>query len=101
MREIKGLTLTQPWATLVASGAKKIETRSWNTKHRGWLAIHTARLFPRECRELYDDEPVKHRDFAFLWRRPDVQGWHKCGEVRMEISLFCESQSATSFSHNR
>jgi len=39
---MKALTLTQPWATLVAIGAKKIETRSWNTSYRGPLAIHAA-----------------------------------------------------------
>jgi hypothetical protein len=37
---MKGLTLTQPWATLVAIGAKRIETRSWPTRYRGLLAIH-------------------------------------------------------------
>lgn len=39
---MKALTLTQPWATLVAIGAKKIETRSWPTNYRGLLAIHAA-----------------------------------------------------------
>jgi hypothetical protein len=39
----KVLTLTQPWATLVAIGAKKIETRSWATSYRGPLAIHAAK----------------------------------------------------------
>ncbi len=36
------LSLTQPWATLVAAGGKQIETRSWPTKHRGLLAIHAS-----------------------------------------------------------
>lgn len=40
---MKVLTLTQPWATLVAIGAKKIETRSWATSYRGPLAIHAAK----------------------------------------------------------
>ena len=39
---MKVITLTQPWATLVAIGAKHIETRSWATKYRGPLAIHAA-----------------------------------------------------------
>lgn len=43
---MKALTLTQPWATLVAIGAKRIETRSWDTKYRGPLAIHAAKGFP-------------------------------------------------------
>jgi hypothetical protein len=39
---VKALTLTQPWASLVALGAKRIETRSWATRYRGLLAIHAA-----------------------------------------------------------
>ena len=39
---MKALTLTQPWAHLVAVGAKRVETRSWPTPYRGPLAIHAA-----------------------------------------------------------
>jgi activating signal cointegrator 1 len=39
---MKTITLTQPFATLVAIGAKTIETRSWPTRYRGPLAIHAA-----------------------------------------------------------
>ena len=42
---MKAITLTQPWATLVAIGAKRIETRSWPTSYRGPLAIHAAKGF--------------------------------------------------------
>ncbi|MGE7024154.1 ASCH domain-containing protein [Solibacillus cecembensis] len=37
---MKAITIKQPWATLIALGEKKFETRSWQTKHRGPLAIH-------------------------------------------------------------
>jgi hypothetical protein len=40
---MKALTLTQPYATLVAIGAKRIETRSWSTRYRGPLAIHAGK----------------------------------------------------------
>lgn len=40
---MKTITITQPWATLVAIGAKHIETRSWSTHYRGPLAIHAAK----------------------------------------------------------
>lgn len=43
---MKALSLTQPWATLVALGEKRIETRSWPTKYRGPIAIHAAKGFP-------------------------------------------------------
>lgn len=39
---MKALTLQQPWAQLVAVGAKRWETRSWRTAYRGPLAIHAA-----------------------------------------------------------
>jgi hypothetical protein len=48
---MKTLTLTQPWATLVAIGAKKIETRSWSTNYRGPLAIHAAKGFSTWAKE--------------------------------------------------
>lgn len=40
---MKVLSLLQPWATLVIMGAKKIETRSWQTAYRGELLIHASR----------------------------------------------------------
>jgi hypothetical protein len=40
---MKALTLTQPWATLIALDAKRIETRSWGTGWRGDLAIHAGK----------------------------------------------------------
>ncbi|HEY0075556.1 MAG TPA: ASCH domain-containing protein [Abditibacteriaceae bacterium] len=39
----RAISLWDPWATLVAIGAKKIETRSWPTDYRGPLAIHASR----------------------------------------------------------
>jgi len=56
---MKALTLTQPWASLVAISAKKIETRSWSTTYRGPLAIHAAKGWTREDRELIFEEPFQ------------------------------------------
>lgn len=39
---MKAITLWQPWATLIAIGAKRFETRSWATRYRGPLAIHAS-----------------------------------------------------------
>jgi hypothetical protein len=45
---MKALSMWQPWASLVAMGEKRIESREWSTKYRGELAIHaTAKLPPR------------------------------------------------------
>lgn len=43
MQEIRLLTLWQPWASLVAEGLKRYETRSWPTDYRGLIAIHAAK----------------------------------------------------------
>ena len=42
---MKALTILQPYASLVAEQLKTIETRSWATKYRGPLAIHTGKSF--------------------------------------------------------
>lgn len=49
---MKALSLTQPWATLVAIRAKRYETRSWRSQHLGRIAIHAAKGFPLSAREL-------------------------------------------------
>lgn len=40
---MKAITIKQPWATLIAVGEKKYETRSWSTHYRGHLAIHAGK----------------------------------------------------------
>lgn len=54
---MKGLTVLQPWASLIAVGEKKIETRSWSTAYRGLLAIHAGKRFPDAERLLCAREP--------------------------------------------
>jgi hypothetical protein len=56
---MKVLTIQQPWATLIAIGAKTIETRSWTTNYRGKLAIHSSKAFPLENQSLLIEEPFK------------------------------------------
>lgn len=61
------ITLRQPWATLVAIGAKRLETRSWaprSLRPGDRLAIHASKGFPRGARALCDDEPFA----SVLWR---------------------------------
>jgi hypothetical protein len=61
---MKCISLYQPWATLLATGAKQYETRSWPTKHRGEMAIHAGKRWtPRMARQC------KQEPFAsLLWR---------------------------------
>lgn len=45
---MKALTLWEPWATLIAVGLKRFETRHWRTSYRGDLVIHAAAKRDRE-----------------------------------------------------
>ncbi|MHB1420747.1 MAG: ASCH domain-containing protein [Bacillota bacterium] len=54
---MKAISLLQPWASLKAVGAKKIETRSWSTKYRGPFAIHASKKFADEQKKLCMEEP--------------------------------------------
>ena len=40
---MKVLSIKEPWATLIASKQKYIETRSWKTLYRGELYIHASK----------------------------------------------------------
>lgn len=53
---MKVISVIQPWATLIALGEKKFETRSWKTKYRGEIGIHASKKIDKEtCRQ----EPFK------------------------------------------
>jgi len=41
---MKVITLWEPWASLIAIGAKRFETRSWYTQYKGEIAIHAAKV---------------------------------------------------------
>jgi hypothetical protein len=70
---MKAITLHQPWATLVAIGAKQIETRSWGTAYRGPLAIHagkhTGYIKMKGADYLCDEEPFYSvlMNAGFVW----------------------------------
>ena len=59
---MKAITIWQPWASLIALGEKKYETRSWPTKYRGKIAIHAAakelKDLPEEIRAIIKDKDL-------------------------------------------
>lgn len=52
MEKVKALTLYQPYATAIALGLKRFETRGWATKHRCMIAIHAATAMPTWAKEF-------------------------------------------------
>ena len=56
---MKALTIWQPWATLIALGYKRIETRPRPYRYRGWLAVHAALRWEDDQKALCEREPFK------------------------------------------
>lgn len=81
---MKVLSLTQPWASLMAFGEKHIETRSWGTGYRGSLLIHASKGFPADCKALCRTEP-----FATALRRHGVRliGDLPLGQIIARVEL--------------
>lgn len=81
----KAISLKQPWANLVTSGKKTIETRKWSTKYRGDLVICSSQNPKIEpCGkalcivELYDIQPMTKSDEkeACIKLYPKAQAWY-------------------------
>jgi len=80
----KAISLKQPWANLIASGKKTIETRKWSTKYRGDLVICSSqnpKIEPNGCAlcivELYDVRPMTkaHEKEACIKVYPKAHAW--------------------------
>lgn len=48
MKSMKVITIKQPWASLIVSGLKNIENRTWKTNFRGRVLIHAAKTPVKE-----------------------------------------------------
>jgi activating signal cointegrator 1 len=49
---MKCISLWQPWASLLANGKKKAETRHWPIHYRGPMLIHAAKKWSGELNEV-------------------------------------------------
>jgi hypothetical protein len=47
-KSLKCLSLRQPYADLVVTGRKTIETRKWNTNFRGKFLVHASKTIDKE-----------------------------------------------------
>lgn len=108
-QQMKAICLRQPWAELVASGRKTIETRTWATKYRGPLLI-VASLgckaeyahLPRgvavavvelvDCRKMERDDNIaagcEIYPRAKAWRLADVRRVAVPFKVKGRLNLF-------------
>lgn len=69
---MRAISLWQPWASLWCSDAKVHETRSWETRHRGWLLVHAAKKVVRDLPQDLDD--IVASVFGEDWREALPRG---------------------------
>lgn len=84
---MKALSVTQPWATLLISGAKKIETRSWPAPAAligQRILIHASKGWTRADRDLCSLDPFDQALFlAGIDSHEDVPRGCILGSVRL------------------
>lgn len=64
---MKAITIWQPWASLIACGEKRYETRGWATKYRGPIAIHAAAREPMRIPHSEELEKFSALTAIGLW----------------------------------
>jgi len=64
---MKALSLWQPWASAIALGVKKIETRSRYTHYRGELAICATQKKSAELNDVFNELLEQHMAMRFAF----------------------------------
>lgn len=64
---MKAISLWQPWASAIALGVKRIETRGWRTNHLGPVAICAAQHRAPELRDIFNDLLDEHLEARFAF----------------------------------
>lgn len=91
---IPTVSLWQPWATAIALGAKRYETRSWNPRRTHLLAIHAAKhwtsteahLLHEFRRRLPDIEWPDEMPFGAVLCVCEWKAIHRTEDVRASLS---------------
>lgn len=96
---MRALTVRQPWASLIALGVKRIETRSWDTQYRGPLAIHAANAIPLRLgrHATYGPYDVERDRAGLLLRGGDLPWPYRLpnGAIVAVVDLFQTRQTAS------
>lgn len=102
---MKAISIQQPWANMIASGEKTIETRTWSTEYRGEIVIVSSKkpdIPPAgfalavatlvECRPMSVlDEPAaqcRKTPKAVAWVLDNIRRIKKPFPVQGELGVF-------------
>lgn len=93
---MKTLSIQQPYAGLITLGLKQYETRTWNAKHRGKLAIHSSAKMTREGKELLQWLTVELPDKFF----PGSEAMNMCNQMGMVLGAVTLTDTYSTNSRN-
>ena len=89
---MRAISLWQPWATAIAVGVKRVETRHWPTNHTGPLAIHAAkhwtiseRRYTATARELWSLGGIP-LSFGAIVATCTLMGCRRTEDVELQLS---------------
>lgn len=103
---MKALTISQPYASLIAAGEKFVENRTWSTSYRGPLAIHAglgSNYLSKEALATYPTgvivavaDLVACRQLGELRSMPEthIQIWTPVGPSLLEVDLILQHEHA-------
>lgn len=60
--KLRALSIAQPWAHCIVAKGKNVENRSWNTKYRGYFALHASASKSSERFQYCADDYRIHLD---------------------------------------
>jgi hypothetical protein len=76
----RALTVRAPWADQLVTGSKPIENRTWQTGHRGRIAIHAAGTIDRlGMRAVFGDYPPARVVTSAVIGTVEIESIHRAG----------------------
>jgi len=111
---MKAISVKQPWASLIVSGLKDVENRTWPTKFRGKILIHASQkpvpggwksLNPQQFQKIYTTGISKSKlpysaiigcvdivdcvkGYPSVWAEPEVWNWVLENPVMFKFPIF-------------
>jgi ASCH domain len=91
------ITVRQPWASMIITGVKTTEYRSWRTSHRGLLYIHAGLAYDDSTPD-WDGPPLiygailGHVELVRVTGRPGDFRWHLADPVALAGPVRCSGR---------
>lgn len=88
--DIRALSVRQPWTSLILSGYKDIENRSWSSEYRGVLVLHAGTRPIRELMGEVADLPLHGTATGAFLGTVRLAGVHHAQTCRCRCSTWAE-----------